>query len=707
LVRLTWRPSVAGFDKDSAVLYNDFDPSAFTATQITGGMGGPLDNTPRTRPGFSLSRLLTAVFLLAWVFIILLLFYLNHKPLPGDFLARIGAFCLPLAGAIWILWVAEGIGRPLTRDGTLNPLEKTALSGALGLGVLSLLALALAAVGWISGVAIAILLIALTIVFFRESLGWFISLVKGRSILPPPGDSFSLVCGIFVLATILLSLGVALSPPVAWDALVYHLRIPQQILAAHSLQLPGDSLFREMPNVAEMISTAALGLTGRMETATVLAWCIGVLALAGIAGTANRMGLRYPLLAPAVLLVGDTLARSMGWGYVDWVTALFGYAAICSISLRAAGWKWILLAGTYAGLAFGTKYTAGVILPVLLLWGFAGWQWKRGLREAFLLTAAFVLAFAPWIIRNLALWGNPLPPLTDANQSTLLRLWFFSGIPLPDAWMIAPVIPFLQSTVGRYEAAPFGATIGPLLLAFLPGVFFRRRIKQGDDSFPAGLLLLSAVAFWVASGLGIFFSESFAQPRLLMVLFPALALLAACGFDGLGEIRLGQVRIRVLAGTLAILTMGFQLTGYIVTWVREGVPAYLTGASDATAYLQNNLGWYALAMDSMNALPEGSRVLMLWEPRGLYCGEKCLEDSTIDRWYLATRLQGAYRQILEDWKAAGFTHVLVSNDGADFERKFRPGFSPADWEELARLRSGMQEESEFGTFYTLYRIGAD
>jgi hypothetical protein len=670
-------------------------------------MSEALDTIPPVKPGIPLARLLAAVFILAWIFLILLLFFLNHKPLAAESLARFGALCLPLAGAVWILWVAEGIGRRLTGHATLNALERTALSGALGLGVISLLMLALAAAGWITGAAIAILLAVLTVVFFRESVGWLVSLAKERPILPPGPNAFSIVCGIFALATVLLSLGVALSPPAAWDSLVYHLRIPQQILAARSLQLPADSLFGEMPHVAEMAFAAAIGLTGGLETATVLAWIFGALTLAGVAGTARRMGLRFPLLAPAALLAGDTIARSMGWGYVDWVTALFGYAAVCSLSVRGSGRKWVLLAGVYAGLAFGTKYTAGTVLPILLLWGFAGRQWKRGLRAALLLAAGFAMAFAPWIIRNLALRGNPLPPMTDTGQSALLRLWFFSGQPLPDAWLIGPVIPFLQSTIGRYDAAPFGTTIGPLLLAFLPGLFFRRRNRETDDSFPIGLLLTSAAVFWAASGLGIFLSESFAQPRLFMVLFPALALLAACGFDGLGEVRLGQVRIQVVAGALTVLTMGFLLTGYVVTWIREGVPAYLAGESDAAGYLRGNLGWYSPAMETVNALPTDARVLMLWEPRGLYCGARCLEDSTIDRWYLAMRLVGTAPRILADWRAAGFTHVLIFDTGAEFERKFRAGYSPADWEELDRLRAGMQWESEFGGLYTLYRIPAD
>lgn len=666
-----------------------------------------MDKSPAPKPGYSLPRLLLVLFLFLWVVLILVLFQLNHKPLAGAVLARCVESFIILAGVAWTVWIAEGVGRPWIRNGGWNILEQTALAGALGLGVLGVLTLGLAALGWISPTAIGLTWLLLTIVFCRESARWFTALARTIADRGPREPGFSRFCRVFVVATLLLSLGVALSPPVAWDALVYHLRIPQQMMTIQSLRLPGDSFFREMPSLSEMIFTGPLALTGRLESAAVAGWCIGLLTLVGLVGTARRMGIRHPLLAPAVLLAGDTLARSMGWAYVDWTTALFGYAAICLFSAHENKVRWIVLAGVFSGLAFDTKYTAGVLLVVLAASLFPGRQWKRGLRGLVFLLAGFGIAFLPWLLRNLILWGNPLPPLLDASQAGMLRLHFFSGQPLANAGLIAPIIPFLQSTIGRYEAAPFGATIGPLLLLFLPGVFIKRRQPDGGPPFPLGLFALCALAFWAVSGLGVLVSESFAQPRLFMVLFPALALLAAYGFDGFAQLRLGQVRFWVIAGALAVVTMAAQWTGYAVAWVQAEVPAYLTGAVDRTQYLETNLGWYARAMDGVSALPPGSRVQMLWEPRGLYCGEACLEDATIDRWYLAMRVQGSFRKVLADWRDAGFTHVLISNEGADFEKALRPGYSPADWEELERLRSALIPESAYGGFYTLYRIAPE
>jgi hypothetical protein len=662
-----------------------------------------LGDSPRSTPARAVPRLLAAVGILFWMFLILCLFYLTHKPFGGGVLARWLDVLILLATAGWMAFLAVGIGRRLAPvEGHI--LERTALAGAMGLGILGLLAFGLTVLGWNTGPALAVLWGLLTLVFLRDSLRWMRELGAGILRVRPRGGPFAWLIAIFAAVTLAFSLGVALCPPVAWDALVYHLQIPQQMTIHQTALPPGDSFFREMPNLSEWIFAGPMALTGRPEAGAVAGWLVGALTLAGIAGTARRTGIRHAWLAPVILLSGDTLARSMGWGYVDWTTALFGYSAVCLISLRSPRVGTLFLAGVLAGFAWDSKYTAGILLPVLLVWILLRDRKSHWLRNAAALLAGFLLAFLPLLFRNLAYWGNPLPPLLDSGTMEQLRMRFFTGSPLPNAGLVALVLPFLQSTIGRYEAGPFGATIGPLLLAFLPGVFAKRRPAEGTDPFPLGLTGLCAIAFWAVSGVGVMVSAIYAQPRLFMVLFPALALLAAYGFDGLWEYRIGKVRVGAVAGALAGLILLIQLAGGAVAWVQAGVPGYLAGVSDRTAYLETNLGWYSRAMDALRALPSDSRVLLLWEPRGLYCGGVCQADATIDRWYLAMRLGETSEEVIPDWRERGFTHILIFNSGADFERSFRAGYLPADWEELDRLRALLIPDAEFGAAYTLYRV---
>jgi hypothetical protein len=660
----------------------------------------------------TLRRVLVFSAAFAGLFLPIAVFYIFHKPLPPaawegirdvqaglSAAGRIRDVLVDLSAAGWILWISVGIGRRFFRDMGITALERAALSGALGLGLLTLLFLAIAWAGIMNRATSLAICAGLTLLVSIPLARRIADFIKHRSHpLIERGGAFPLFLGCFSAGSLLLSLGIALAPPAAWDALVYHLRIPQQVLAAQSLSFAGDSLFREMPQSAEMLYTAAMALTGRAETAAVLGWGVACLALLGLTGIARRMGLRHSLLPAALLLSADTLARSMGWGYADWI------AALAALSRKEAGAKWILLSGVFAGFAAGTKYTAGIIFGVLVLAVLSLRDWKQSLKEAALLSGGFLLAFSPWILRGLAVWGNPLPPMLDTGPLAAYKMDLFTGRPLEGAWWMAAVMPLLQSTIGAYDASPFAATIGPLLIAFLPGALIRRGGEPPAGRFLLKLCGLSALLFWAACGVGGFFSELLVQPRLYLPLFPGIALLSAYGFEGLWKIRLPGFRLGAAAAVLGALVLAVQLAGFGQSWIASGVPGYLSGSLTRTEYLEKNLGWYMRAMDAAQALPDGSRVLMLWEPRGFYCGQVCSEDATIDRWYLARRSGLTAEEVLAQWRAEGWTHILLFDSGADFERAARSEYEAADWEALDRMRALLPVVERFGGGYVLYSL---
>jgi hypothetical protein len=650
------------------------------------------------------SKILVFVLALIWLVVLPMIFYVFHKPLPPAALERVRNMLVDLAGAGWIFWVGAGLGWRFVRKEDISLLEKLVLAEGAGLGIMSLLILGMAWAKIIYAPVVIGLLILLTLLTSIPILRRIVRAARTPWPGLRPANGFSIFLGLFLTLSLLLSLGIALCPPNAWDALVYHLQIPGQILAAHSFALPSDSIFREMPQVVEMLYTAAIALTGRAETAAVVGWGIGLLALAGITGIARRWGLRYFLLPAALLLAGDTLARSMGWGYADWAGAFFGVAALCALSRKETGARWLFLAGAFAGFALGTKYTAGALVIVLCLALASFRDWRTSLKEVAIVLAGCALAFSPWIVRGLVFWGNPLPPILDAGAADAIRMRFFTGMPLANAPLLMGVIPLLQSTVGTYGAAPFGVTIGPLLFAFLPGALAPRKEENSSDGFLLKLFWLCLIVYWVAVGVGSLSSVGLTQPRVYLALFPGIALLSARGFEGLWNVRLARIRLGALAGVLAVLAMTVQVVGFGNAWVASGSPNFLAGAQSEQEYLENNLGWYARAMETVRSLPDGSRVLMLWEPRGFYCGEKCQADAAIDRWYLSMRMDGSAEAALAEWHRAGWTYVLIFDEGAKFERAGRMEYSPSDWTELDRLRSMLTPVPGFADGYSLYSI---
>jgi hypothetical protein len=661
--------------------------------------GNPL---PPPDEAASAGKILRFSVLLLLLVVPVAVYFIFHKPLPPEALERLRGMLLDLLGASCVLWAALGIGRPFLGNSGLSIREKAALAGAIGLGGLATLFLIVAWAGVFTGRNVIVLL-ALLIAAVTPSMVRALGVrVRSRPALPTPG-TFSILLAVFVTASGLLALGIALAPPAAWDALVYHLRIPQQILAAHSLEVP-DTLFLEMPHNGEMLYAAALGITGRAETAAVLGWGIGLLALLGLTGTAARWGLRHALLPAALFLAGDTLAQSLGWGYVDWVTALFGFAALAALTQKETGARWTVLAGVCAGLAMGTKYTAGVALAAALLAVVSPRDARRTVREAGGILGGFCIGFSPWVLRGLIAYGNPLPPVFDAGATAALRLAFFNGRPLPGAGWIALAEPWLQGTIGMYGSLPFGVTIGPLLIALVPAALRRRPEETPAGQFLFRALWIGALLYWAVSGVGGLLSVSLIQPRLYLALFPGIALLAAYGFERLWEMRLRKVRLGALAAVLILLALAAQSAGFVQGRIAAGGPDYLAGAQSERTYLETNLGWYARAMEAVRALPDGARVLMLWEPRGYWCNAVCAEDATLDRWYLALRQYGSAEATLSAWRAQGWTHVLIFETGAAFERATRPEYAPADWAEYDALRAMLTAADRFGDGYVLYAL---
>src|SRR5712692_7016587 len=321
----------------------------------------------------------------------------------------------------------------------------------------------------------------------RRDIGeWWAATAQFGRVLAPVGRLERAAAGFLVLV---LALGLlrALAPPVTWDALVYHLTLPALYARLHSIQVnPADSnLFSGMPQLTEMLYTAA-GLL-RVDTtaggiaAQILGWFFGAFLCLGLAAAAADMGLPA-WLAPAILFSSISVALELAWAYADLLMMLLALAVVLALrqwraqqaDVRAAS-RWLGLAGVFAGLACGCKYT-GVIVPlagaaVVLFGELSGspGAWRDRLVLALRHSVYFALlagaAFAPWLLKNWLLTGSPFYPLLwPAADMDSLRQWFYNRPDLAEpAWRAAVI--FLRATFfGVQSANDLDATLGPLLL---------------------------------------------------------------------------------------------------------------------------------------------------------------------------------------------------------------------------------------------------
>ncbi|MGH2522657.1 MAG: hypothetical protein ACRDH2_09160, partial [Anaerolineales bacterium] len=158
---------------------------------------------------------------------------------------------------------------------------------------------------------------------------------------------------------------------------------------------------------------------------------------------------------------------------------------------------------------------------------------------------------------------------------------------------------------------------------------------------------------------------------------------------------------------LVALVLGVSLLENGLAFAAQNPLGYLAGAQSAADYRKANLGWYAVAIERVNALPAGSRVTFLWEARSLECAapDRCAPDAIIDRWWLLRRTVGTASAAIARWKAQGMTHALIYDLGANFVRDDPTNaFIEADWAELEALRGQMRLIENVGGVYSLYEL---
>ena len=638
---------------------------------------------------------------LAWLAAIVAGYFVIHKPFGLEVAVSISRVVVDIAIGAGGMLLAGGLGRRLVLEAHPDGLSRAALQAALGLGVLALAILGLGAVGLLSPLPLWIVTLGAAVGLRHWISGWVGDLRAVRPLWTKAG----LLGGASAVASaviVLLALAEASAPPSHFDALVYHLTLPLDFLDQGSVAFSGQNPYWGMPLGMELLYTWAAGL-GRPETAAVLGWMVGLVALLGVLALGQRFGARAGWVAVAALLCGQTLAESLGWAYADWLAAAEGVGLLIALDSwrQAPGHRRAALAGVMAGMAVSAKYTAGLgILAGGVYLLFANGV-RRGWRPLLTFCVAAVLSVIPWLLKNQLGAGSPLFPFLGANVwvSADRQAWYRGGSGFGSI-LGAVLLPVRATLLGSEGAPGYASSLGPLLLGLVPGALLARRAQRGLVTL-LGVYLLAGWAGW---GIGSLVSPQLLQSRLYYVLYPAWAALAAAGFAGLSRIRVARVRFGRLAAALVLLSLSLSALGSIRAAVRFNTPAAALGITSPESYLAGRLGGYVPAMEAIEALGQGASVLMLWEARGLYCRPACLPDHWIDRWIADRHALGSADAILESWGRQGITHVLLYRMGADFVRQADLRYSEEDWRSLEGVVAALRPLSQIGDGYVLYEV---
>mgnify|MGYP000924424174 CR=1 FL=1 len=657
-----------------------------------------------------------------WIILMVSLYYWGHKPFDAAQAVNIGSMLLDLLLAIAVTGVCGGAGRkifgwvqkpkteqPHTQNGAA---EQAILQAAAGMGVLSLVWLLLGAAGLFYRWTAWLILLGGGVLLWRDIRAWSVDLAAALNFWRN-GKPFDKVLIVFISLIVILQVLWAVAPPVKYDGLTYHLQLPRQYIAAHRFVFTADNPYWGHPQTGEMLFTWMM-LLQRAQTAALLGVAWGVLTLLGTALTIRRVvlnwgqafeanAIRAGLVGAIAMIAGFTFRGLMAWSYVDLLSALMGWAALAAVLWAVQGKPhyWSLWAGVFCAMAVNVKWTGGVVALVVFLFLVVEHRkmhlsW-RGIFLAGALTAALVL---PWLVKNILATGNPVYPYFFPTQYTPVQRLAASSAGDSSVELLQGLLfPFTSTVMGFDSAAGFGSDVGPLLaLLALPGLWALRKHSAGR-LIGFGLLIL-----WSLIAAGSLLVNHIQQTRLFFAFLPWAAVAAGAGWLALTDLRSRLLRVETLLSAMLILVMIFTGVQELSRFGQSHPLSVVMGTESPQEYLADALGWYAPAVESLQDLPEGSKVLMLWEARGYYAPLTSTADLWIDRWRVDYWKYGNAQQILASWKEQGYTHLLYYKSGADLVRSEKNVLEDAGWQELDRLTALLPMVQDFGGTYVLYQL---
>lgn len=468
-----------------------------------------------------------------------------------------------------------------------------------------------------------------------------------------------------------LTVLIALTPPSAYDALMYHLLGPRLFLEQGSVFPSTTRWWINFPFVAEMGYTATLALQSDSAARLLhLLWATAFLAATfGLArrwadALTARWAIAIVLGMPLLAILSADADTDFVWSTLE----LLSLAALL-IGVNTEHRGWVLLAGIFAGMALGAKYLSflGVgTLAVLLLWLRA----RQGLRAAVVWLGIFTvtagLVGLPWYLKNWIWLGDPLFPyfrggwlLDPARMSVAAQL--SRGFSRPSglvAWITLPLSMYLAPWKFGSNFPPSLLLLGAVVLPFVP----RSRYLNA-----MGLLSLSWFVLWSLGPALI--------ARYLIPAVPLAAILSAYSAMRVPLSRRAERYGRILTFALAATSLAATALMLAGIAAKDGVLGVVSGTRSRESYLKSVIPTYPALAYAESHLAEGSVLLSTGDGRAYYCEDRCLDSDDQTLW-LSLALQA---QSTADFAGSlhqrGVSHLLYTPGDIAFFRDFMPGDS--------------------------------
>jgi 4-amino-4-deoxy-L-arabinose transferase-like glycosyltransferase len=581
-----------------------------------------------------------------------------------DMAFAVGLWCFILLLGLAIGWA---IVRRLRLAG-LTRLERATFSLPLGLGVIAAGVLGLGLAGLLRPWAIAIWLLLVLGLAWREWSQLLHRLPAWMGDLPAGwrrlGRAEKAICIISILL-FALSLFQALSPPWDYDGLMYHLQGPRLFLQSGRIVLLTDLWQANGPFATEMLFTVGLAFGSDTFARLIhLAYTV-VLVIATWGLGARLIGKRAGWIAAAVLLGQPIFPLWASLAYIDIAWSSYEFLGLYAVMLWAQERqpRWLVLAGLLVGYGMSCKYLGlggAAAAGVLLLWLSRRDGWRALLRNAVVFGLPAVLIASPWYVKNWVWAGNPVYPLYfggkdwDAERFALL-ITYLRSFGTGHRWYDYLLLPWNIYA----KRAHFGTFMGSIDVPsplFILGIFYplTRRPRR-----------LAPLALAMALRFGVWALGSH-QQRFLLPLFPLAGLFAGAVLAEMSvrleKRRVGEILAAGLVGGLLAATCAYSL----LTFVRTSPWKVIAGAESKRAFLERVLEGYGATEFIQANLPADARVLMLWDGRGYYCDARCMPDPEASLWAQLVMTHPSVAAVTPALRERGINYLLLNTIDVDF-----------------------------------------
>ncbi len=472
----------------------------------------------------------------------------------------------------------------------------------------------------------------------------------------------------FLGLLVLLSIGLALAPAFAIDALVYHLAVPKAFLQAGGLVNLPNNIYSFFPQQIEMLYLFALAL-GSDSLAQLTGLGVAFLLLFALwQYSKQKVGESYAWLTPLILISTPTFFNVASSAYVDLQAATYIFLAFYSWENGCARKQpgWFLLMTLFAGAAVATKLSTIIILPLaflgLAIHGRSHKNTSQTALQCLMLVLGSLLMLSPWLARNYFFTGNPLAPFFmslfggesgmnwDVARSQM-QFQYFSSFGMGRGILDFFSLPINLTFFSEQNSLKFDGKIGILYLLLLPALLGLSR-----KTIPAIIVFSVLLIFW------------FIQTQQIRFLAPAFVFLSVLLVSGLEQLlQKNKIGKKEKLFFTAILALGilFNTSLIMKEWFRINPLPYILKKESREQFLTRQIRAYPSYQDANEMLTEKDKVLLIYMRNFGYLMDRPFFSDTFNEAYTLTDIidKGVYAEdILNRLKIRGITHVLFNFD---------------------------------------------